>query len=138
MGRKRTIWERVEPVEAFLERKTQGNIKKAKVVKNPMVKIGHDSPTPNETPQSTLRKERKSKSVRNNSNTKPEIPLVNIADESSEEEDDRKYPQTLIDILEHYDFATGEQALDFPFKDVTTISIRKARELRKKNPKLKK
>ena len=136
MGRKRTIWERVESAEAFLERKTQGNIKKAKVAKNPMVKIGHGYPTPNETSQSTLRKEKESKPVRNNSNTKPEIPLVNIADESSEEEDDRKYPQTLIDILEHYDFATGEQALDFPFKDVTTISVRRAKELKRQNPHL--
>ena len=59
MGRKRTIWERVEPVEAFLERKTQGKIiKKA---------------TPNEVPESTVMKKKESKLVRlsdNKSNTK--------------------------------------------------------------------
>ena len=125
MGRKRTIWERVEPVEAFLERKTQGKIiKKA---------------TSNEVPESTVMKKKESKLVRlsdNKSNTKPEIPLVDIADESSEEEDERKYPWKLIDILEHYDFATGEEALDFPFKDVTTLSVRRAKELKRQNPHL--
>ena len=122
MGRKKTIRERLEPMEAFLERKTQGKTKKA---------------VSNEPPISTqMKKKKESSSAQRKSNTKREIPLVNLSDESSEEEDERKYPPILIDILEHYDFATGEQALDFPFKDVTTISIRKARELRKKNPKL--
>ena len=123
MGRKKTIRERLEPLEAFLERKTQGKTKKA---------------ASNEPPEPMQLKKRKkeSSSAQCKSNTKREIPLVNLSDESSEEEDERKYPPILFDILEHYDFATGEEALDFPFKDVTTISIRKARELRKKNPKL--
>ena len=122
MGRKKTIRERLEPLEAFLERKTQGKTKKA---------------ASNEPPESTqMKKKKESPSVQRKSNTKREIPLVNLSDESSGEEDERKYPPILFDILDHFDYATGEQALDFPFKDVTTISIRKAKELRKKNPKL--
>ena len=122
MGRKKTIRERLEPMEAFLKRKTQGKTKKA---------------VSNEPPISTqMKKKKESSSAQRKSNTKREIPLVNLSDESSGEEDERKYPPILFDILDHFDYATGEQALDFPFKDVTTISIRKARELRKKNPKL--
>ena len=107
MGRKKTIRERLEPLEAFLERKTQGKTKKA---------------ASNEPPESTqMKKKKESPSVQRKSNTKREIPLVNLSDESSEEEDERKYPPILFDILDHFDYATGEQALDFPFKDETTI-----------------
>ena len=119
MGRKKPIKKRLEPMETFL-RRTQAKTKKV---------------ASNEPPISTqMKKKRESSSAQRKTNTKRVVPLVNLSDESSEEEDERKYPPVLIDVLDHFDFATGEEALDFPFKDVTTISIRKARELRKKNP----
>ena len=123
MKRKRTktIWERVEPEDAFMERKTRGRQTKA---------------TTSKSPESTQTKKEESKSVQRNLNTKKEVVFVDIADESSEEEDERKYQPALFDILEHYDFATNEQALDFPIKDVTTLSVRRAIELRKENPNL--
>ena len=122
MGRKKPIKARLEPMETFLKRRSQEKIKKT---------------VSDEPPISTQMKKKKEPSpAQLKTNNKREIPLVNLSDESSGEEDEHKYPPILIDILDHFDYATGEEALDFPFKDVTTISVRKAREIRKKNPKV--
>ena len=124
---KTSIWDRVEPEKDFMERKIQGVQTRAA--------IGRISRSAQMTSM-----ERESESVRenpnDNENTKTEVVLVDLADDSSEEEDERKYPPTLIDILEHFDYDTGEQALDLQIKDVTTISVKKARELRKEFPNL--
>ena len=42
-----------------------------------------------------------------------------------------KYSESLIDIIEHFDDETSEEALDLPIKDSTTLSKKRAKEIQR-------
>ena len=61
--------------------------------------------------------------------TPPTIDLTR--DSSSEDGDKKKYSEPLIDIIDHFDEETGEEALDLQIKDSTTLSLKRAEEIQR-------
>ena len=59
-------------------------------------------------------------------------PMVDLTgDSSSEDENIKKYSESLLDIMDHFDEGTGEEALDLQIKDTTTLSMKKAEEIQR-------
>ena len=122
---KTSVWDRVEPEKEFMERKTSKTLtKKERSPKSMQTTSAEAGSSSTREPQN------------NNENTKMDITLVDLTNDSSSDEDERKYPPSLMDILDHFDYDTGEQALDLQIKDSTTLSVKKAKELRRKFPNL--
>ena len=117
-----TIWNRVEPEEDFRKRRSHPGGSR----REEGSKINHDSP-------STSREAReKTEPTTNPSKAAPVVDIVDLtkdSNESSSDEEKPKYPNSFADVMDHFDEATREEALNITIKDVATLSDRTATKL---------
>ena len=120
---KSDIWDRVESEKDFKERKnsTEAAEEQARAPsgkgsgsrQTTVVKIG-----------SSIKKSQNATVA-----SKMATPVIDLTNDSSSDDDEQKYPPSLIDVLEHFDHETGEEALGLQIKDTTTLSVKRAKEL---------
>ena len=119
------IWDRVESDKDFKERKNLNEAVEEQArapsgrgsgsTKTTMVKIG-----------SSIKKSQKATVA-----SEIVTPVIDLTKDSSSEDDEQKYNESLVDILDHFDDETGEEALDLQIKDTTTLSVKRAKELQR-------